>query len=165
MRNELIDRPGIPRERPPAIYRGEHLVPLDGQVSKVEVFHSTERPGLTPVFGSTCPPRGISGVLRRYAYKLGEGKVQHWLLLLMADRIDVLEGLGADLMRGHFPNLYKEAGYAASWKYDKKLFAKRALKQAAIPLLILGGLILFNRGRRRRTKASLAHQSSYQAVS
>jgi hypothetical protein len=43
------------------------------------------------VFGTAQPPRGLSGVLRRRAYLLPEHHTRHWLWLLLADRIDVLE--------------------------------------------------------------------------
>lgn len=45
----------------------------------------------TPVFGTAQPPRGVSGALRRRAYALPEHHVSHWLWLLLADRIDLLE--------------------------------------------------------------------------
>jgi hypothetical protein len=44
------------------------------------------------VFGTTCPPKGLSGLIRRYAYaKYSEGRAAHWLLLMAGDRVDVLE--------------------------------------------------------------------------
>jgi len=45
----------------------------------------------TPVFGTAQPPRGISGALRRAAYRLPEYRAGHWLLLIAADRVDVVE--------------------------------------------------------------------------
>jgi hypothetical protein len=53
---------------------------------------SVEHAMLTPVFGSTCPPKGLSGAVRRLAYRrYGEGRAAHWLLLLAADRVDAAE--------------------------------------------------------------------------
>jgi hypothetical protein len=53
---------------------------------------SIEHAFLTPVFGTTCPPRGLSGVVRRLAYRrYSEGRAAHWLLLLAADRVDAWE--------------------------------------------------------------------------
>jgi hypothetical protein len=44
------------------------------------------------VFGTAQPPSGISGMLRRYAYKkFSEGRAAHWLILLYADRVDAAE--------------------------------------------------------------------------
>ena len=45
----------------------------------------------TAVFGTAQPPRGLSGVMRRRAYEIPEHHVRHWLLLMLADRIDLLE--------------------------------------------------------------------------
>ena len=53
---------------------------------------SIEHRFLTPVFGTSCPPKGLSGRIRRLAYaKYSEGRAAHWLLLLGADRVDALE--------------------------------------------------------------------------
>jgi hypothetical protein len=47
---------------------------------------------LTPVFGTSCPPKGLSGALRKLSYrKYSEGRAAHWLLLLAADRVDAWE--------------------------------------------------------------------------
>jgi len=46
---------------------------------------------MTPVFSTANPPRGISGQMRRFAYQIPEYKTSHWLLLLLADRIDAME--------------------------------------------------------------------------
>jgi hypothetical protein len=45
----------------------------------------------TPVFGTAQPPQGISGLVRRRAYAIPEHRVRHWMLLLLADRLDLLE--------------------------------------------------------------------------
>ncbi len=41
---------------------------LPQQHSGVKVLHSLERPGLTPVYGTTVPPSGLSGRLRSLAF-------------------------------------------------------------------------------------------------
>lgn len=47
---------------------------------------------LTPVFGTACPPKGLSGALRRHAYaRYSEGWPAHWLILIAADRVDTIE--------------------------------------------------------------------------
>ncbi|HEX2274586.1 MAG TPA: hypothetical protein VHG90_12000, partial [Acidimicrobiales bacterium] len=39
-----------------------------------------------------CPPKGVSGVMRKYAYRrFSEGRAAHWLLLVAADRVDSVE--------------------------------------------------------------------------
>lgn len=59
------------------------------QLQKVEILRSNERPGLTPVFGTSTPPSGLSGMLRRAAFKFSENDLRHWLILLFADRVNV----------------------------------------------------------------------------
>jgi hypothetical protein len=53
---------------------------------------------LTPVFGTSVPPRGLSGVIRRAAYKLPEHYTTHWFLLLLSDRIDALESAVSEIL-------------------------------------------------------------------
>lgn len=74
---------------------------------------SPEHMMLTPVFGTACPPRGISGAIRRYAYTLGEGKASHWLLLMAADRVDVLESTLESALGGEPDNPLTETGVVA----------------------------------------------------
>jgi hypothetical protein len=45
----------------------------------------------TPVFGTAQPVRGLSGALRTRAYAIPEHHARHWLLLVAADRVDVVE--------------------------------------------------------------------------
>src|SRR4051812_28091835 len=56
------------------------------QPVEVEVLHSNERPNVSAVFGTANPPAGISGVIRRGAFKYSENSYGHWLPLMLADR-------------------------------------------------------------------------------
>ena len=76
---------------------------------------SPEHGMLTPVFGTVCPPRGLSGIIRKYAYTLGEGKSSHWLLLMAADRVDVLESMVESTLRGKPDNPITETGVIAEF--------------------------------------------------
>src|ERR1700712_1407436 len=89
------------------------------QESTEEILMSTERPGLPAVYGTSVPPSGVSGVLRRMAFKYSENKYRHWLPLLLADRINAIEGIFSDLAHGRIPNVYKEKGWIAIAKYNK----------------------------------------------
>ena len=97
------------------------------QEETVEVLHSNERPGLSAVFGTVAPPNGLSGVIRRFAFRYSEGKWWHWLALLAADRVNVVEGLADDFKSGLVPNILAEKGMGAEWKHNKKGLAKKAL--------------------------------------
>ncbi|GHA80857.1 hypothetical protein [Pontibacter akesuensis] len=98
----------------------------------VEVLHSIERPNVTAVFGTSKPPSGLSGKLRRHAFKYGEGSFAHWIPLIVADRVDVVEGIIDDIKSGSFPNIWKERGMNAQWKYDKAGLLKSLAIGAAI---------------------------------
>ena len=43
-----------------------------------------------------CPPSGLSGMIRRAAFRYSEDRLRHWLMLLLADRVNVVEGLFDD---------------------------------------------------------------------
>lgn len=92
------------------------------QTRTVEILHSNERPTITAVFGTSTPPKGLSGQLRRHAFKYSEGNWNHWLTLLLADRVDMIEGIVEDVKKGQFPNIIAERGWTAEWKYNRQNF-------------------------------------------
>jgi hypothetical protein len=65
--------------------------PLDQQQADVPVLVGVDVGRLTPVFGTMQPPRGLSGLIRRAAYRVPEHKAPRWMLLLLGDRVDVWE--------------------------------------------------------------------------
>jgi hypothetical protein len=77
----------------------------------IEKLHSNERPSVSAVFGTSTPPSGLSGMLRRYAFRFSEGNWTHWLALLFADRVNVVEGIVDDVKSGHVPNIIRERGW------------------------------------------------------
>jgi len=86
------DRPSVPREDLARVLPGSHGAHPEQQPEKWPRERSIEHLRLTPVFGTSCPPRGLSGAVRRLAYaRYSEGRAAHWLLLLAGDRIDVVE--------------------------------------------------------------------------
>jgi hypothetical protein len=143
------NRPAYPMERTPP--RLPHpTTPPEQQHSHVEVLVSTERPQITPLYGTPSPPKGLSGWLRRRAFEQSENDLRHWLLLLLADRVNVCEGLVEDLARGHIPNLYAEMGGRAELEHNPKGAARKAaMGVAALALLVLA-LKHRGNGRRRR---------------
>ena len=102
------------------------------QPVNVEVLHSNERPGISRVFGTSTPPSGLSGQLRRYAFKHSESTYLHWFPLVVADRINVIEGIVDDIKKGHFPNLIAERGWKAEWKYNRSGVIKKIAITAAV---------------------------------
>ena len=126
------DRPAYPKERTPPRLPGLHWHEPEQQPVTVEVLHSTERPGLTPVFGTGQPPSGVSGMMRRAAFHYSENDIRHWLILLAADRVNVVEGLVDDLAHGHVPNIFAEMGIRAEWKYNRANLVKKAVIAGAL---------------------------------
>lgn len=78
-------RPGVPAEQePPRPAAGAAWTEPPAQ-------HAGPAPGRrrTPVYGTAQPLHGVSGVVRRLAYRAPDHQVRHWMLLLLADRLEV----------------------------------------------------------------------------
>jgi hypothetical protein len=86
------DRPSVPKLQFQEGLTGAHWEFPDRQPEKWPRERSVEHKFLTPVFGTACPPKGLSGVIRRYSYATySEARAAHWLLLVLADRVDAWE--------------------------------------------------------------------------
>ncbi|MDT0349098.1 hypothetical protein [Pseudonocardia charpentierae] len=86
------DRPSVPKLQYRPDGTGARWDFPERQPELAPRERSIEHKFLPPVFGTTCPPKGISGVIRRRAYeKYSEGRAAHWLLLIAADRVDAWE--------------------------------------------------------------------------
>jgi hypothetical protein len=116
------------------------------QPLEVEVLHSNERPNVSATFGTSLPPRGLSGVIRRFAFRFSESSYGHWLPLMLADRVGMVEGVFQDLSRGHVPNVFAELGWKAEWKYNRKSLVTRVTLGA---LLLCAVASYFSRKARR----------------
>lgn len=97
------------------------------QPVNIEVLHSNERPNVSAVFGTSMPPSGLSGAIRRFAFRHSESSYGHWLPLMLADRVNVCEGNLQDLMRGRVPNILLERGWRAEWKHNRKAVIRRVV--------------------------------------
>ena len=117
------ERPGVPMEtepRPltPTAHWSEpvRMKPQRGVTKRAELK------SLTPVYSTALKPRGLSGVIRRMAYRIPETQAKHWMTLMLADRVDVLEH--------RFRTLFKllvvvPAGTAAAVLLVSKLVGRR----------------------------------------
>jgi hypothetical protein len=97
------------------------------QEKTVEILQSTEHERTPATFGTVAPPKGVSGAIRKQAFGYSENMLRHWLMLIFADRVDVVEGVISDLSHGKIPAWWKERGFEALWEHDKKLLMKRAM--------------------------------------
>jgi hypothetical protein len=121
------------------------------QMPREEVLHSNERPGITRVFGTSSPPSGLSGQFRRFAFRFSEGSSAHWLTLLLADRVNVVEGIVDDLRHGHIPNVFKERGWNAEWKYNRK----GVIQKVAVGAVVTTAVVTFLLLRSKRSKSQI----------
>lgn len=85
------DRPSVPQSRYDPGATGAHWDFPERQEERWPRERSNEHRFLTPVFGTAVPPSGLSGAIRRFAYRYSEARAAHWLLLLAADRVNVVE--------------------------------------------------------------------------
>ena len=133
-------RPGVPRDKAPEL--GVELLypPLPQQTARIKIHKSTEHGRLTPIFGTSCPPRGFSGRIRDFGYHFSEGRLARWMALMFADRVDVVEDLLNDLSRGRVPNIPKEMGIRSELKYNRTAFARKALTVAVCSIALVAYL-------------------------
>jgi len=156
------DRPSVPRQQLQEHRTGAHWDFPERQREVRPRERSIEHRFVTPVFGTTCPPKGLSGVIRRHAYaKYSEARAAHWLLLLAADRVDAAESHVQALLRGRPVNPFVETGLRSEvshhgvrsrfgWRRADVVHHPLDPIVAAAPLLAGGALALGLRRRRRR---------------
>ena len=98
---------------------------------------------LTPVFGTSVPLKGVSGVIRKAAYRTySEARAAHWLLLLAADRVNVLESNLGSFLSLRPDNPVTESGVLSEFSHggvSSRLNRKRAdLSHQWIDPIIVG---------------------------
>ena len=113
------------------------------QQPDVEVLTSVEHKALPAALGTSTPPRGLSGALRRQAFRFSESQWGHWLLLMLADRVDTVEGVIDDLRGGRAPNLLVETGVVPRARSREAAVASAI----AVGAVAVGVLMLLRRRR------------------
>ncbi|MCC3289671.1 hypothetical protein [Arthrobacter sp. zg-Y1110] len=138
------DRPAVPKLQFDPTLSGAHWEFPERQEEKFPRERSIEHKFLTPVFGTACPPKGLSGVMRRYAYRrYSEARATHWLILLAADRVDAVESHLASFATLHPDNPITETGVLS--EFTRHGFSSRAGRKRAdvnhqwIDPIIVGG--------------------------
>ncbi|MEU4674520.1 hypothetical protein AB0F91_42825 [Amycolatopsis sp. NPDC023774] len=148
------DRPSVPKLQWQPDRTGAHWEFPERQPEKWPRERSIEHAFLTPVFGTSCPPRGFSGAVRKLAYRrYSEARAAHWLLLLAADRIDAWEHhlrsfatLRPDnpVTQTGFPSEFSRHGFS-SRVGKKRADVKHHLLDPIIvagPWVLAGGLVI-----------------------
>jgi hypothetical protein len=110
----------------------------------VEVLHSNERPDVTSVFGTSTPPSGLSGMIRRKAFRYSESSYGHWLPLMLADRVNVVEGVLGDLGHARVPNVLSERGWKAEWEHNRMSLVRRIL----VRVVVISAAVVYLSNRR-----------------
>lgn len=156
------NRPAYPMEKTPEHGTGAHWDVPPQQIAKVKIHKSVERPAFSHVMGTTCPPRGLSGLIRTFAYRYGEARFAHWLILLFADRVDVVESIVTDLFRGRVPNIFEEMGLKSELKYNRENFQKKLMVTGAS--ILAAGVAFYwlkNRSSKRPDWSGLPEVKNY----
>jgi len=113
------DRPSYPRERFDLEATGAHWNEPEHQAERQPRERSIEHAGLTPVFGTAQPLKGLSGVMRQAAYaKYSEARAAHWLMLIAADRVDAWEEHLRSMLTLRPDNPITETGVRAERRFD-----------------------------------------------
>jgi hypothetical protein len=123
---------------------GAHWEFPERQPEKWPRERSVEHKFLTPVFGTACPPRWVSGAIRRLSYRrYSEAQAAHWLLLILADRVDAIENHVESFLRLRPDNPITETGVLSEFTHhglSSRLGQNRAdLKHQPLDPIIVAG--------------------------
>lgn len=117
----------------------------------IEVLHSNERPKITSDFGTPAPLSGLSGIIRRLAFRYRESSFGHWFPLIFADRINIWEGFLNDFKRGFIPSIFAKRGWKAERKYNKKQFITTTAVKVLATTFVFAWMM--TRGSRKKRRA------------
>ena len=137
------DRPSYPRLQYPAD-TGAHWDFPERQPEKWPREHSVEHAFVPPVFGTAQPPKGVSGAIRKFSYATySEGRLGHWLLLILADRVDAWESHLRSFVTLRPDNPITQTGVRSEFTHGglrSRLGTKRAdlVHQPLDPVIVAG---------------------------
>jgi hypothetical protein len=138
------DRPSVPKLQFQENLTGAHWEFPERQPERWPRERSIEHKFLTPVFGTACPPKGVSGAIRKLSYRrYSEGRAAHWLLLMLADRVDAWESHLVSFLTLHPDNPITETGVQSEFSHhglSSRLGVKRAdlVHQPLDPVIVMG---------------------------
>lgn len=160
---DLADRPSVPKlSREAGSATGAHWVRPETQPGAEGRERSIEHAHVTPAFGTAQPLSGLARVVKRYAYRrFSEGRLAHWMLLVVGDRLDVATHRVTDELRGRPDLIVAETGIAAE-RADSPVGARvgssrRDWRHGVLdpvvtmwPYLLIGGVAVWVVRRARR---------------
>jgi hypothetical protein len=88
---DMRKRPGVPMEDVTPEPRPGARTPIEQQHSDVTFFKGADRKQMPPVYGTAQPPAGLSGLIRKLAYRYPDSQARRWMMLMLADRVDAVE--------------------------------------------------------------------------
>jgi hypothetical protein len=106
-------RPGVPRMHAPEPLPHTRFPPERQERRVTVLMHRRPHKTFPPVFGTSVPPRGVSGLVRRAAFRSPDHHMSHWTLLLLADRVDLWEHRARRLLKVAAPAIVALAGIRA----------------------------------------------------
>jgi hypothetical protein len=138
------DRPSHPKLNYAPDTTNAHWEFPDRQPEKWARERSIEHAFLTPVFGTAQPPTGLSGAIRKFSYaRYSEGRSAHWLLLILADRVDAWENHLRSFLTLRPDNPITETGVLSEFTHHglrSRLGTKRSdLVHQPLDLVIVAG--------------------------
>jgi hypothetical protein len=138
------DRPSTPKLQYQDGLTGAHWEFPERQPEKWPRERSVEHAFLTPVFGTAQPPKGLSGAIRKFSYaRYSEGRAAHWLLLVLADRVDAVEEHLKSFLSTRPDNPITETGVRSEFTHSglsSRLGKKRTdlVHQSLDPIVVAG---------------------------
>lgn len=82
-------RPGVPmtRTNPQLLANARtSITPQEG--TPASPLHGRPGKPMPPVFGTAVPLRGLSGIVRSWAYGYADHYPSHWVLMMLGDRVE-----------------------------------------------------------------------------
>jgi hypothetical protein len=142
-------RPSVPKLSYREDLTGAHWDVPERQPELVPRERSIEHGMLPPVFGTTAPLHGVSGAVRRLAYRrYSEATLAHWLLLMAGDRIEAWGAHARSFVTLRPDNPVTETGVVTEISKGGRLGRGRAdvRHHAVDPVVVAGPWVLLAGG-------------------
>ena len=108
-------------------------------------MHSNDHPAESNVRKTLAPLSGLSGLLRRLAFRYTESGFGNWFPLIFANRSNIWEGLVKNSRDGLIP--YR---LISELKYNKRQFITRTAVKAVVTVLVFA--LISGRSKKKNKK-------------